>query len=71
MDILVLNGSPRVDGNTAAMVKAFAEGAAENGHHITIVPVCRKNISGCLACEYCHTKGNRSCIQQDDLFKLF
>ncbi len=37
MDILVLNGSPRADGNTAAMVNAFVEGAAENGHKITVV----------------------------------
>ena len=28
MKIVVLNGSPRVNGNTAAMTKAFAEGAA-------------------------------------------
>ena len=31
MKIVVLNGSPRVNGNTAAMTKAFAEGAAEAG----------------------------------------
>ena len=30
MNILVLNGSPRPNGNTAAMVEAFAEGASEN-----------------------------------------
>ena len=31
MDILVLNGSPRPRGNTAALVDAFAEGAREGG----------------------------------------
>lgn len=31
MKILVLNGSPRPNGNTAAMVAAFAEGAEQNG----------------------------------------
>lgn len=30
MKILVLNGSPRSNGNTAAMVKTFAEGAKES-----------------------------------------
>ena len=39
MNILVLNGSPHTDGNTAAMVKAFVEGASENGHTITVVDV--------------------------------
>ena len=71
MNILVLNGSPRPDGNTAAMVAAFVEGAHENGHNITVVPVCQKKIAGCLACEYCHTKGEGKCIQQDDMQEIY
>ena len=71
MKILVLNGSPRPNGNTAAMVEAFAEGAKENGHEIIVVPVCQKKIAGCLACEYCHTKGEGRCIQQDDMQKVY
>lgn len=67
MNILVLNGSPRANGNTAAMVNAFVEGAKENGHHITVVPICQKKIAGCLACEYCHTK----CIQRDDMQEIY
>jgi Multimeric flavodoxin WrbA len=71
MKILVLNGSPRPEGNTAAMVKAFAEGAEESGHMVTIVDVCRKKIAGCLACEYCHTKGNGKCVQKDDMQEIY
>jgi len=71
MNILVLNGSPRADGNTEAMVNAFVEGASENGHKITVVDVCRKKIAGCLACEYCHTKGNGRCVQQDDMQEVY
>lgn len=71
MKILVLNGSPRPEGNTAAMVKAFAEGAKESGHMVTIIDVCRKKIAGCLACEYCHTKGNGQCIQKDDMQEVY
>ena len=71
MKILILNGSPRPDGNTVAMIKAYAEGAKEAGHSIQIVDVCRKNIRGCLACEYCHTKGNGKCIQQDDMQEVY
>ena len=33
MRILVLNGSPRIHGNTAAMVSAFAQ---ENGHQVDV-----------------------------------
>lgn len=71
MNILVLNGSPRPNGNTAAMVAAFAEGASENGHNITVVSVCQKKIAGCLACEYCHTKGEGKCVQQDDMQEIY
>ncbi len=71
MKILVLNGSPRPNGNTAAMVRAFAEGATEAGHTVTVVSVCKMKIAGCLGCEYCHTKGAGRCIQQDDMQAVY
>ena len=71
MKILVLNGSPRPQGNTAAMVQAFAEGARDAGHSVTVVEVCKKKIAGCLACEYCHTKGKGHCVQQDDMQQVY
>ena len=71
MKILILNGSPRPNGNTVAMISAFLEGAEGGGHEITVVPVCRKKIAGCLACEYCHTKGSGTCIQKDDMQEVY
>ena len=71
MEILVLNGSTRPNGNTAAMVAAFADGARESGHEVNIINVCQKKIAGCLACEYCHTKGNGKCIQNDDMQEVY
>lgn len=74
MKILVLNGSPRPHGNTAAMVAAFAKGAQENGHQVDVVNVCQKKIAGCLACEYCHKKDSgheRQCVQQDDMQEIY
>lgn len=71
MRILVLNGSPRAKGNTAAHVAAFAEGARAAGHTVDVVEVCKKKIAGCLACEYCHTKGGGKCIQQDDMQAVY
>ena len=71
MKILILNGSPRPSGNTAAMVATFSDGAREAGHDVTVVEVCKKKIAGCLACEYCHTKGESRCIQQDDMQEIY
>lgn len=71
MKILVLNGSPRPKGNTRKMIDAFCEGAASVGHQIDVVDVCRKQISGCMACEYCHTKGRGACVQKDDMQEIY
>ncbi|MCD8038541.1 MAG: flavodoxin family protein [Lachnospiraceae bacterium] len=71
MQILVLNGSPRTKGNTRQMVDAFTAGANQAGHHVDVVDVCKKNINGCLACEYCHSKGGGVCIQKDDMQEIY
>lgn len=71
MNILVLNGSPRPSGSTKQMVEAFKEGAIYAGHQVTVIDVCRKHISGCLACEYCHTKGKGICVQKDDMQEIY
>lgn len=71
MKILILNGSPRSQGNTAAMVAAYAEGAREAGHEVNMIDVCKKKINGCLACEYCHTKGEGKCVQKDDMQEIY
>ena len=71
MRILVLNGSPRPNGNTKGMVEAFREGAVTIGNQVDVVDVCRLKIGGCLACEYCHTKGHGSCVQKDDMQEVY
>ncbi len=71
MQILVLNGSPRPNGNTKGMVEAFRDGAVSVGHHVDVVDVCRLKINGCLACEYCHTKSRGACAQKDDMQKIY
>lgn len=69
MKISIFNGSPKA-GNTAAMAEAFAVGAREAGHEVEILHVGRMKINGCLGCEYCHTKGEGKCVQNDDLAKI-
>ena len=71
MNILVLNGSPRPTGSTKQMVESFRQGAVSAGHQVSVVDVCRKHIGGCLACEYCHTKGHGTYIQKDDMQEIY
>ena len=71
MNILILQGSPRANGNTAWMAEEFRKAAEAAGHKVTLVDVSHKKIAGCLACEYCHGKGNGACVQKDDMQELY
>ena len=71
MKIVVLNGSPRPKGNTAALIEAFQEGAEGKGHQVSVLQVGTMKIGGCKGCEYCHTKGGGTCIQKDDMAEVY
>ena len=53
------------------MAEEYKIAAEAAGHQVTLVNVAKKKIAGCLACEYCHNKGNGACIQQDDMQELY
>ena len=71
MNILILQGSPRANGNTAWMAAEYKKAAEEAGHKVTLVNVAHKKIAGCMACEYCHGKGNGTCVQKDDMQEIY
>ncbi len=71
MRILVLNGSPHIDGPTSDMVSAFAAGAREAGHEVREFNVAHMNIRGCMACEHCRSKRKGICAQKDDMQEIY
>ncbi|MBQ7443038.1 MAG: flavodoxin family protein [Bacteroidaceae bacterium] len=71
MNILILQSSPRAKGNTAWMAEEYKNAAEAAGHQVTLVNVAKKKIAGCLACEYCHGKGEGACVQKDDMQELY
>ena len=71
MKIVILNGSPRPHGNTAKMTEAFVTAAGEAGHNVVRFDVCRMDVRGCMACEYCHSEGEGTCIQKDDMHAIY
>lgn len=71
MKILILNGSPKVNGNVDQLVGAFAEGLADAGHTVWRKDVGRMHINGCLGCMYCRGEGAGTCIQQDDMQDIY
>lgn len=44
--IIILNGSPRKSGNTAALISAFTKGAEEAGNYVTEFFLDSMNIRG-------------------------
>ena len=56
-NILILTGSPRKNGNSDMLARAFADGAESKGHVVTIFSTA-KNMDGCQACDSCWSKGH-------------
>ena len=48
--IIVLNGSPRVNGNTAALAAHFIKGAESAGHEVRRFDLQKMDIKPCLGC---------------------
>jgi len=66
MNILILSGSPRKDGNTELLADAFAKGASEH-HHVEVVSVRDVKVNPCLGCNACFMGEGNFCAQKDDM----
>ena len=53
MKVLVLMGSPRLQGNTAELCKPFMEELKDNGADVRYVTLADKNIAPCKGCYAC------------------
>ena len=69
--IIVLNGSPRKNGNTSALVKAFRDGAESAGHSVTEFWLGGMNIHGCRGCCAGGKNPESPCVQKDDMEKIY
>lgn len=63
--VVVITGSPRKNGNSAAMAEAFIKAAEEKGHTVTRFDAAMMNVGGCHACETCFKSG-KACSFDDD-----
>lgn len=69
--IIVLNGSPRKNGNTSALVKAFREGAESAGHSVTEFWLEGMKINGCRGCCAGGKNPESPCVQKDDMEQIY
>ena len=63
MKVLMINGSPRKDGNTALALKEMETIFAENGIDVVTMQIGSQPIRGCIACGTCSKNGK--CVFDD------
>ncbi len=66
--VLIINGSPRENGNTSIAVREMENVFKENGVEVTTVQVGNKDIRGCVACGHCGKAGK--CVFDDVVNEL-
>jgi len=70
MDILGLQLSPRLGGNSDIMLSAFAEAAGETGLEVIKFSVAERRVEPCLGCASCDATG-QCVITGDDMEELY
>ena len=68
MKVLIINGSPRVNGNTTIAIREMEHIFKENGVEVETVQIGNKDVRGCIACGYCGKAGK--CVFDDVVNEL-
>ena len=63
LKVLILNGSPRANGNTTIAVRELETIFAESGIEVETVQVGAMDIRGCIGCNTCFERGK--CVFDD------
>lgn len=68
MKVLILNGSPKANGNTAAALAQMEEIFVQEGIEVETVPVGNQPVRGCIACGGCYK--TEKCVFDDIVNEL-
>ena len=64
MKVLIINGSPRLKGNSSTLVNEMINIFNKEGVEVDNYQIGAKAIRGCMACGYCYEHGE--CVFKDD-----
>lgn len=68
MQICILNGSPRLNGNTAELLKPFLEELQQGDASLENFTLIQMNVASCKGCYHCQDiQGEYGCYQMDDM----
>ena len=65
--VLLINGSPRDNGNTMTALSEVAKTLNSEGIDTEIISIGKQAVQGCIACGMCGRNGAR-CTFRDDLY---
>ena len=68
MKVVGINGSPRINGNTAILIRTVFSELEQRGIETELIQLADKPIKGCSACWGCMTQKNQRCVINDDCF---
>ena len=68
MNVLIINGSPRMNGNTTIAVNEMVKVFEAEGVNAEVVQIGNKDVRGCIACGSCFSKGK--CVFDDVVNEL-
>ena len=68
MNVLIINGSPRMNGNTTIAVNEMVKVFEAEGVSTEVVQIGNKDVRGCIACGSCFSKGK--CVFDDVVNEL-
>ncbi len=66
MKVLAINGSARLNGNTAIMLNTALEELSQAGFETELVQLGPKGLQGCIACYKCFENKDQRCAVDDD-----
>ena len=64
-NVLILSGSPRLNGNSDLLCNEFMRGVQKAGHKVEKIRVATKKIGYCRACYFCRDHGGECAIKDD------
>lgn len=69
--VVIVMGSPRMNGNSATLARRVSEGAKAGGADVESFHLHGMDIKPCTACDECRDDTNRDCIIDDDMKQLY
>ena len=70
--IVILNGSPRLNGNTSWLITQLTNTLTKSSAHtVQVLRLHEYQIKPCQACDWCMNEYPLSCVQHDDMNALY